>query len=87
MEINNNNFVDKAEKVISKINSDRRMITTSKIRNILSMASIIYENAKRGKGNLREEELADIQMLRMKLIYDSGRDRDVKNFVNGSGLL
>ncbi|MDO5719088.1 MAG: type III-A CRISPR-associated protein Csm2, partial [Tissierellia bacterium] len=43
--------------------------------------------AKRGKGNLREEELADIQILRMKLIYDSGREKAVKEFVHETKLL
>ncbi|MDO5725882.1 MAG: type III-A CRISPR-associated protein Csm2 [Tissierellia bacterium] len=86
MSLKKDNFVDLAEKVFEKI-PDRYMISTNQIRNILSQASLIYENAKRRKGELTEDELTNIQILRMNLVYASGRDKKVEDFIRKAKLL
>ena len=47
MTINHENYVDEAEKVIKSLSKDRHnnlLLTTSKIRNILSMINDIYND-------------------------------------------
>lgn len=66
----------------------RDSLTTSKIRNILSMISEIYNEVKLSE----EEELPSgiverIQYLRIRLAYESGRENTVKAFVNQMKLL
>lgn len=86
MPINKTNYVDSAEKVILSL-KDRGQITSSQIRNILSITQRIFVNANRRKGDLGEDEKTELQILRTRLVYDSGRDNKVKNFVKRSELL
>lgn len=86
MNINTNNYVDRAEEVINSINP-RSRISTSQIRNILNISQNIFEDAKRKTGDLTKEEIANIQILRTRLVYDSGREPKVKTFVERAKLL
>lgn len=99
MYIDEQNYVDKAEAVIKKLSSKvtkRRdgkeipvpMVTTSKIRNLLAMSADIYNEIQ----GLQEEELNDeicgrIEYLRVRFIYESGREPKVKELVEESKLL
>lgn len=90
MELTNTNYVDKAEEVILKLKEagkGRINLTTSQIRNILTITSTIYDNAKRKKGPLDEEELMSVQLLRTKFVYESGRDRNVEQFIQMADLI
>lgn len=90
MELTNTNYVDKAEEVILKLKETgggRIRLTTSQIRNILTITSTIYDNAKRKKGPLDEEELMSVQLLRTKFVYESGRDRNVEQFIQMADLI
>lgn len=90
MEITNTNYVDRAEEVILKLKESgggRIRLTTSQIRNILTITSTIYDNAKRKKGPLDEEELMSVQLLRTKFVYESGRDRNVEQFIQMADLI
>lgn len=90
MELTNTNYVDKAEEVILKLKESgggRIRLTTSQIRNILTITSTIYDNAKRKKGPLDEEELMSVQLLRTKFVYESGRDRNVEQFIQMADLI
>lgn len=90
MELTNTNYVDKAEEVILKLKESgggRIRLTTSQIRNILTITSTIYDNAKRKKGPLDEEELMSVQLLRTKFVYESGRDKNVEQFIQIAGLI
>ena len=90
-----NTYVDQAETVIKRLSekTDKRgkpipLVTTSKIRNILSMAADIYNNVLQN----REEKLSDeivsrIEYLRVRIIYECGREPRVKDFVEESDLL
>lgn len=90
MELTNTNYVDRAEEVILKLKESgggRIRLTTSQIRNILTITSTIYDNAKRKKGPLDEEELMSVQLLRTKFVYESGRDRNVEQFIQMADLI
>lgn len=90
MELTNINYVDRAEDVILKLKESgggRIRLTTSQIRNILTITSTIYDNAKRKKGPLDEEELMSVQLLRTKFVYESGRDRNVEQFIQIADLI
>ena len=93
--LNDATYVDQAEKVILdlKNQTDNRgkpvqMVTTSKIRNILSMAADIYDNAMQSNSNELNADVASrIEYLRVRMIYEAGRERTVKDFVEKSHLL
>ncbi len=89
-EIKTTNYVDQAEKIISNLRDEKGKIKliTSKIRNILSMVSELYNDAQR----FREKELSDemasrVQYLKMRVAYEAGRDGTVRKFVTKANLL
>lgn len=93
MKLTKLNYVDEAEKVIkSMIKRDKNGrvsigITTSKIRNLLSMISEIYHDAMHSKEKqLDDDILSRIQYLKMRFAYEAGRDKNVKEFVNTANI-
>lgn len=80
-------YVDKAEKSIEKLKRDRNgnfFLTTSKIRRLLSLTSSLYDEVQ----NRPYEELIDrLAYLRVQYVYQAGRERDVKDFVQKADLL
>lgn len=95
MKINNENYVDEAEKVIKelKVMKDKYdktipMVTTSKIRNLLAMAADIYNDVSNsGSERLDSDICSRIEYLRVRVIYEAGREQTVKNFVEKAGLI
>lgn len=94
MEITKQNYVDVAEDAIKKLRKPDRNggykleLTTSKIRNILSMVSDLYTDAQ----HLREKTLGEdmvgrVQYLRMRIAYEAGREKSVKEFVRTANIL
>ena len=102
MRINENNYVDKAEEAIIELVKDAKerygvryrdkLVTTSKIRNLLAMTADIYNQVL----VCQEEVLSDdicgrIEYLRVRFMYEYGRDdskeRKVKNFIDKTNIL
>lgn len=89
MLINENNYVEEAEKVIKllceKKNSKEKnntMVTTSKIRNLLAMVSDIYNAALNLKGDkLSEELVGQINYMKIRFYYEAGREPKVKELL------
>ncbi len=81
-------YVDEAELAIQKISGERNKITTSKIRNLLSLISDIYntENLRNEKEILPESKTA-LTMMRIRVVYEAGREDAVKTFVREAKLL
>ena len=82
-------YVDEAEKVIRRIALERNKITTSKIRNLHSLVSDIY-NAEnlREDARLLPESVTALTKMRIRVVYEAGRDeRSVKPFVNEAKLI
>ncbi|MDO4492119.1 MAG: type III-A CRISPR-associated protein Csm2 [Lachnospiraceae bacterium] len=90
-------YVDTAEEIILKRiardkpdNEGKRKIclTTSKIRNILSMVTSIYDDVIHTTGDkLNREAVEMIQYLRLRIAYEAGRDKIVRDFVEQSDLI
>lgn len=84
-------YVDTAEnviKVLAAANDGKPQPSTSKIRNILSLISDIYNDVMlENADGLNSNYVARIQYIKMRIVYEAGREKEVKNFVNESGLI
>lgn len=95
MRINKLDYVEKAEHVIQSLlrenprtGEKKPTLTTSKIRNILSMVSQIYNDVVHSKEDKIDVEMQSrVQYLKMRIAYEAGRNRDVKDFVKQAYLL
>ena len=93
--INSENFVDEAERAIRSLENQRNdrgrtinVVSTSKIRNLLSMTSDIYNEVMLLESNELGERLkGQISYLRVRCIYEAGRDESVQAFIRESRLL
>lgn len=96
--ISQDSYVDEAEKVIQSLKSRKSikngkavpMVTTSKIRNLLAMTSDIYNEVLNTSGiKLPERLCSRIEYLRIRFIYESGKDQEgkVKDFVETAKIL
>lgn len=86
MEINRQNYVDQAEKVIQDIGKTN--LTTSKIRNLLAMTAELKTAAQHSRDSVLSKEMQSrVQYLKMRIAYEAGREKTVKDFVERAGLL
>ena len=96
--INQTNYVDKAEKAIrslrDKAEQQRRgrgelkIVTTSKIRNLLAMTADIYNQVMICQNDKLNDDLKGrIEYLRVRFMYECGREVLVKNFVEEADIL
>ena len=88
------NYVDLAEKVIVKdLERDKRgnfRLTNSKIRNLLSLVNNLYTDIVRTGGS--DEKLSEIiegkiQYIRLRFVYEAGREKSVKDFVEKADII
>ncbi|MBQ6986861.1 MAG: type III-A CRISPR-associated protein Csm2 [Oscillibacter sp.] len=79
-------FVDVAEK---HMNQCYRSITTSKIRNLLSLVIDCYQaESRRTDENITPESADALTNMRIRVVYEMGRDdRNVGQFVRETELL
>ena len=96
MRINDNNCVDKAENVIKNLVKGARknfkgepdIVTTSKIRNLLAMNADIYNQVlTKSSEKLDDEICGRIEYLRVRFMYECGREPKVKEFVQQAEIL
>ncbi len=95
MQVNEQNYVDTAEKVIMNLKNLKdkngrmiQMVTTSKLRNLLTLTADIYnEVINQSEDRLNEEICARIEYLRVRFLYEAGREPSVKNLVEKADLL
>ena len=90
--LTDDNYVDKAEKVIKSLNRNTRnfrnpdvfLLNTTQIRNLLNLTSNLFDESR-----IREyKELADkIAYLRVQFVYQSGRETAVKDLVKKAEIL
>ncbi len=90
--LSNENFAKQAEEVIKGLiitdRNGRPKITTSKIRNLLTMTNVVYNQARQEKEKeISEELLHNVQYLKMRFAYEAGRETSVKDFVNKAEIL
>lgn len=81
-------YVDIAEQIILKAKQEGESISISKLRNLMSLASEIYNRENlRTEAALSPESVAGISRLRIRTAYECGRDKDTKDFVRRAKLL
>lgn len=64
-------------------------LTTTKIRNLLSILNVIYQMVQKetGKEISNKETLGKIQYFKVRCAYEAGRDDEVKDFVEKSNIM
>jgi len=80
-------YIQKAENIMKEI---AKNITTSKIRGFLSLVSKVYNvESVRTEETLLPESMDTIQMMRIRIVYEAGRDNTdgVKKFLEKSNIL
>ena len=82
-----NDYVKEAEKVINEWNSTN--LTSTKLRKIFGLFVDTYNEVKRNGGNdeLNPKQLLALDTARVRMIYECGRDNDVKLFVTQAKIL
>lgn len=79
------NYVDLAETLMS---ANSKSITTSKLRNWFSIANDIYNVESRSSEiGLKPESCTKLLNLRVRIVYDAGKDSKIKDFVTSANLL
>lgn len=79
------NYVDVAETLMQSMS---RSITTSKLRNILSMLMDVYNvEVLRTEEAITRDSEVKLQMARIRIAYECGRDRNTKQLVEAAHLL
>lgn len=87
------NYVDLAEEIMQKElmpngQKNPKSITTSKLRNWFSIANDIYNVESRStESKLKAESRMKLMNLRLRIVYDAGKDNIVLNFVTRANLL
>ena len=85
MVLEKTNYVDKAEDVVNNLMRDKKnhlILTTSKIRNILSMISTIYNQVIHYPSDKLNEDIVErLKYLKMRFAYEAGREKAVKNLI------
>ncbi len=95
IQVNEQNYVDKAEEVIKclKDKKDQKgrsvpVVTTSKLRNLLAMAADIYNEVINQPGDQLSADIrARIEYLRVRFLYEAGRESSVKDLVKESKIM
>lgn len=89
------NYVEKAEKAISELKSMKNretgkpvaMVTTTRIRALLSMSADIYNEILDSKEELDEKLCGRIDYLKVRILYEAGKEETVRAFVEKTELL
>lgn len=80
-------YVDAAEQVILGLDS-RFAITNTKLRNLFSMiAEIANEENLRTEDQMLPQSLTQLMQARIRMVYEAGRERSVKTFLQEAKLL
>lgn len=81
-------YVDAAEAVMRRLAGNNRKITTSKIRNLLSLVTDIYNTENlRDAPTLSPESITALTMMRIRVVYEAGREQTVREFITEAKLL
>ena len=87
-------YVAKAEKAVLALNRNKKglfLLSTSKIRNILAMTAEILNKVNSSRGKESSEAMkaitSDLNYLRIRLVYECGREPSVKDFERKAHLL
>ncbi len=92
-----NDYVERAQSAIRKLQRDNRnniKLTTTQLRKFLAMANEIDNKIKlcELRNEIKDDKLPEkiqneILSMKVKLIYQSGREKNVKDFVKQSEIM
>lgn len=69
------NYVDEAERIMRVLISSGTTVTTSKIRNLLSLVTDIYNDENiRTEDKLKPDSVVKLNLMRVRVAYEYGRD-------------
>jgi CRISPR-associated protein Csm2 len=94
--LNNTNYHNRAEEVMRSLGRPdkydpsklRFELTTSKIRNLLTLVNQIYNDAVLCEGDVLDDKyLSRITYLNVRMVYEAGREQIVRTFLEKSNLL
>ena len=84
-------YVDEAERVISELKAEgngKIRVTASKLRGFLTLVTDIYNpESLRKEDVLSSDSQLKLMRLRVRIVYDAGRENDVRGFVEKAHLL
>ena len=88
VDLTNDNYVTLAKKVIEYLDKQKNLLTSSKIRNILSLNAEIYNTVLSERNEVLSDGVrARLQYLKVRMVYDSGKEKTVKLFIENSHLI
>lgn len=91
MKLDKKSYVKQAENVICGLSKDKNgnvRITTSQIRNLLTMTNELYNAVQHDTAERLSDEITGrTQYIKMRIAYNAGRDRNVKEFVENSEIM
>ncbi len=95
MRVNEQNYVDEAERAILELKSMKSpnnrsipMVTASKLHNLLAITADIYNAVLNQTGDKLPEEICSrIEYLRVRFLYEAGRETAVKNMVEKARII
>lgn len=94
MTLDSKTYVKNAEEVIKRLNEPdekgkpSKVITSSQIRNLLTMVNELYSMIELDKSEkLSDEVISRSQYIKMKIAYNAGRELSVKAFVKKSHIM
>ena len=86
--ITRENYVDEAENVIKALSEKDKLMSTSKLRNILSLVSDLKTDAQHSREDELNNDLKSrVQYLKMRIAYEVGRDPERKPKKNRKGKI
>lgn len=69
------NYVDEAERIMRALISSGTTVTTSKIRNLLSLVTDIYNDESiRTEDKLKPDSVVKLNLMRVRVAYEYSRD-------------
>lgn len=95
MKLTEDNYVEIAENVIKKLREKKDqigrqipLVTTSKIRNLLGVTADIYNEVINSKEEKLSSELVGrINYMKIRFIYEAGREPKVKSLIEEADIL
>jgi CRISPR-associated protein Csm2 len=84
------NYVDEADNVMQEIKKkpSNLQITTSKLRNLFTLVMDVFNAEQlRTEEKLTSNSLAKIQRMRIRIVYEAGREKSTEEFVNKAKLI
>ena len=89
--LNKQTYVEEAEKIITELKESSKkgkMISTSKLRSMLSMLSGLYNRVVHSNEKYLDEDVQhDLKYYKVRCAYEAGIDQEVKRFIEKTHMM